>query len=82
MKRTSETTKKEIVEQAKVLKELSGGDETMVVIIIGKIAPEMRDILNHLEALYDRPPTSSEIIWEIGVRHGFDPHNINKLLGL
>jgi len=69
----------EIKLQASVLKELSGGDEDLVMKLIDKLSPELRDIINGYKAQDNRLPSADEIIWVVGEHHNLDPHDFNRL---
>jgi hypothetical protein len=77
---TTCTHRAEIRLQAAVLYELSGGDNPIVIKLIDKLAPELREIINGFEIKENRLPTADEIIWIVGEHHKLDPHCVNRLL--
>ena len=66
--------------QAGVLRELSGGDNTIVMKLIDKISPELREIITDFETKDGRLPSADEMIWIIGEHHKLDPHYVSRLL--
>jgi hypothetical protein len=66
--------------QAIVLGVLSGGDNAIVMQLIDKISPEVRDIITGFEDKDGRLPTADEVIWILGEHHELDPRYVDRLL--
>ncbi len=66
--------------QAIVLDMLSDGDNVVVMQLIDKISPEVRDIITGFENKDGRLPTPDEIIWILGEHHKLDPRYVDRLL--
>lgn len=62
---TDGVTFTEIVNQAKAINIITGGDETAALKVIEEHAPEMREIIEGVEARVGRVPTPEEIVAEI-----------------
>jgi len=83
---TSENTRprslshEEMVIQATVLRELSGGDNKLVMELARKIAPELSKTIVEEADRTGVAPTVENIIGELQKHHGYDVHDVNRLI--
>ena len=73
MKRTTESTRDEIRNQAEAIRRIMQGASISDLEIIAKYACEWRKIINEFERDIGRVPTADDIIWITGVHHRSDP---------